>query len=130
MSFVNYQKSLKKSFNFTFINEAFWTLGYVHAELIGKHFGVLIDPADVDAVSSSKVLPNYSGRKGQNEVEPKLFGERGMGKRKTRGFGIRIRIKSERRKVSGQVKWISKETGFIEVTSSNNKHETKTKAIL
>ena len=103
---------------FTFINEAVRTLGYGPEELLGKHFSIIIDPADIEAVSSTAVLPKHAGKKGPKEKAPKLFDERRTGERKTKGLEIRIRAKNVESEISGKMKWINNETVFIEVTSS------------
>jgi PAS domain S-box-containing protein len=48
---------------FTFINDAVKRLGFQPEALIGKHFGEIILPADVAAVSREHVIPLYAGKK-------------------------------------------------------------------
>ncbi|MCP4252889.1 MAG: response regulator [Candidatus Scalindua sp.] len=105
---------------FTFLNGAVRTLGYDPMELIGKHFSEIVDTDNVDAVSSSKVLPKYSGTKHDIGNQPKLFDERRTGERKTSNLEIQIRTKSKEDDVSGEEKCVKDEYEFAEVTSSGH----------
>lgn len=105
---------------FTFVNDAIQILGYTPEEIIGKHFSIIINPLDLDAISSEKVLPKYTGKATTDETSPKLFDERRTGDRNTKGLEVRIKPKNVKRETFGRIEWLSKETAVIEVTSSGH----------
>jgi PAS domain S-box-containing protein len=74
--------------NFTFVNEAVQRLGYLPEELIGKHFGTIIKPADVPKVDRKTVLESYRGKKTGSAEAPKLFNEQRSGERMTEGLEV------------------------------------------
>ncbi|MEO5340203.1 MAG: response regulator [Magnetococcus sp. MYC-9] len=77
---------------FTFINHAMERLGYATDELVGQHFGVIIDPEDAEKVSFAKLL-KQAKKGGLTGTPPKLFDERRTGKRQTLGLEVRLRAK-------------------------------------
>ncbi|MBF0160715.1 MAG: response regulator [Magnetococcales bacterium] len=77
---------------FTFINHAMERLGYTTDELLGQHFSVIIEPADLDAIRFSHRL-QISKDAGSGLPPPKLFDERRTGPRQTLGLEVRLRAK-------------------------------------
>ncbi len=78
---------------FSYMNDSISSLGYTAAELIGKHFSVIIDAEDVTKVSRDIVLPELRGRETGDAGAPKLFDERRSGHRMTRDLIVRLRTK-------------------------------------
>jgi PAS domain S-box-containing protein len=60
------------------------------ADLIGKHFSVIIHPEDVDSVTRANVLMRLKGCVVGDENSPRLFDERRTGKRLTRKLRARL----------------------------------------
>lgn len=77
----------------TFINESVSMLGYAPADLIGKHYSVLLNDDDAAAVDRDKVLPEYIGYKTGLLLSPKLFNERRGFSRRTSDLEVRLRRK-------------------------------------
>lgn len=77
----------------TFVNDSVKYLGWDPVELIGKHFSVLLDDAEVQRVSRTYVLPELAGTATGDTNAPKLFDERRTGERRTRGLEIRLKHK-------------------------------------
>jgi PAS domain S-box-containing protein len=75
---------------FKYVNDAVKELGYRPATLIGKHFSVLLDPAEADKVSRNIVLERFKGKVTGPEGAPKLFDERRSGERGTKNLEIRL----------------------------------------
>lgn len=78
----------------TFINESVSLLGYIPADLIGKHYSVLLNDEDAVAVDRDQVLPEYIGYKTGLSLSPKLFNERRGFSRRTSDLEVRLRRKS------------------------------------
>ena len=87
--------SLDGAGRFTYINDSVRRLGWEPVELIGKHFGTILDPAEVDRVSRDQVLKQYLGTETGAENAPKLFDERRTGERRTRDLLVRLRPRDE-----------------------------------
>ncbi|MBN2543927.1 PAS domain S-box protein [bacterium] len=75
---------------FVFVNNSIELLDYKPADLIGKHFSIIIHPDDLAFVSRSSVLPQFKGKITGDKKAPKLFDERRTGRRSTRGLEIRL----------------------------------------
>jgi len=75
---------------FTFINNSIRTLGYEPEEIIGKHFSVILHPADVELFSRSIVLQKYPNKVTGDEKAPEFFDERRTKDRVTRNLEIRL----------------------------------------
>lgn len=103
---------------FIFINDAITNLGYEPEELISRHFGEIVLPADVENCSRTKVLPKYKGKITGDKKAPKLFDERRNGDRKTDGLEIRLLVKGGKRLHPGLIKMISDEVVVVEVNSA------------
>ncbi len=82
--------------SFTFVNNAVAQLGYRPDELLGQHFGVLMTPGQAQAITRSRVLPNFAGQGTGSEKAPKLFDERRTGDRATRGLQLQLLPKQTR----------------------------------
>lgn len=80
--------------NFVFVNNAISNLGYNPEELIGKHFSIILNPADIERVSRKKVFERLKGQNTGDEYAPKLFDERRTGTRKTSNLEIRLKRKA------------------------------------
>ena len=76
--------------HFQFVNDAVRLYGWEPDDLLGQHFSVLIDPAEVARVSRDEVLRAFAGRTTGDELAPKLFDERRSGARATRGLEVSI----------------------------------------
>jgi PAS domain S-box-containing protein len=85
--------SLDENGQFVFINDSVKRLGWDPFELIGKHFGTIVDPDDLPRVSRDHVLRHYQGRTTGAEKAPKLFDERRTGSRRTQELVVRLRHK-------------------------------------
>lgn len=103
---------------FTFLNNAIKQLGYTPEELIGKHFSVVIHPADIDNVSSSKVLPIYIGKNTGDGSAPKLFDERRTAARSTTGLEVRLISKDGAKKKPGLMETLGKDIINVKVNSA------------
>jgi len=79
---------------FVYVNDAVQSLGWKPDELIGQHFGVLLDPEDSNRSSRDKVLLAFTGQVTGNQASPKLFDERRTGERTTYGLEIQLMGKS------------------------------------
>ncbi|MFA6505582.1 MAG: histidine kinase dimerization/phosphoacceptor domain -containing protein [Treponemataceae bacterium] len=79
--------------HFVYINESVSQLGYSPHELLGKHFSVIIEDADVPLVSRELVLSSLQGVVTGDESAPKLFDERRSGNRMTRNLDVRLKTK-------------------------------------
>ncbi|MBF0343115.1 MAG: PAS domain S-box protein [Nitrospirae bacterium] len=75
---------------FVYVNKTIKKLGYDPDELIGQHFSVILDPKDIDNVSSAKVLPPLKGQITGEDGAPKLFDERRTFLRSTTGLEVRV----------------------------------------
>jgi len=78
----------------TFINESVSMLGYSPADLVGKHYSLLLNDDDAAAVDREKVLPEYIGYKTGLALSPKLFNERRGFSRRTSDLEVRLRRKA------------------------------------
>lgn len=78
----------------TFINESVSMLGYVPADLVGKHYSVLLNDDDAAAVDRDRVLPEYIGYTTGLALSPKLFNERRGFSRRTSDLEVRLRRKA------------------------------------
>lgn len=87
--------SLDPDGRFTFVNESVRRLGWAPSELIGRHFGVLLEPGTVQRVGRAHVLKRYEGKRTGDEGAPKLFDERRTGERRTKGLEVILRRRSE-----------------------------------
>ena len=85
---------------FTFVNQSVNMLGYKPADLIGKHFSILLFEEDVPHVSRGELLPLYAKNKTGPRNAPKLFDERRGVDRKTENLEIRLK----RREGSGEAR--------------------------
>ena len=77
----------------TFINNSIRLLGYEPAELVGRHFSVLLHEDDVPAVDRSSVLGYFEGAKTGSALSPKLFNERRGFDRRTENLELRLKRK-------------------------------------
>jgi len=102
---------------FVFINDAIQSLGYEPADLIGKHFSVLMDTSEVKRVGRDTVLPSFAGRKTGADAAPKLFDERRTGDRRTVGLEITL-IGRKGRRVLSIVESLEDAWVSVEVNSS------------
>jgi PAS domain-containing protein len=66
------------------------TFGFSGDELIGRHFGMLLHPEDLQSMSRDSILPRFAGVPTGNDRSPKLFDERRSWPRKTDGLQARI----------------------------------------
>ncbi|MBP7653819.1 PAS domain S-box protein [Candidatus Dependentiae bacterium] len=82
---------------FTYLNDSIKTLGYDPADLIGKHFSLIIHPDDIKKVSRFYILPKYKGIFTGDKNSPKLFDERRSGDRKTSNLQIRFIDKTNKK---------------------------------
>ena len=97
---------------FVFVNNAVEDiLHYESEELIGKHFSIIMPPAEYERVSRVSVLPKYTGTKTGIDEAPKLFDERRTGQRRTKNLEVQLLSKSQKdiRMMAGDV------TGIIAV---------------
>jgi CheY-like chemotaxis protein len=75
---------------FVYLSDSIRSLGYEPEELLGRHFGEIIHPDDVQKVSRSFVLPQYIGMDMGEAKPPKLFDERRSYDRGTRNLEVRL----------------------------------------
>jgi PAS domain S-box-containing protein len=97
---------------FVFVNNAVEEILQYHpAELLGKHFSVIMPPHEYQRVSRVFVLPKFVGKRTGDEAAPKLFDERRTGLRKTKNLEVQLLTKSQKeiRIMAGDV------TGIIAV---------------
>ena len=85
--------SLDHEGHFIYINDAVYQLGYKPAELLGKHFSIILDENDVPKVSRDFVLKSLNGQSTGPTGAPKLFDERRSGQRMTRNLVVRLQTK-------------------------------------
>ncbi|MBN2160837.1 MAG: PAS domain S-box protein [Spirochaetes bacterium] len=76
--------------NIVYINNSIRNLGYEPAELICKHFSVLIHPEDLGHVQRETIVDNIVLESADGSVPPKLFDERRTGKRITKDLLVRL----------------------------------------
>lgn len=79
--------------HFTYLNDSVSLLGYKPAELVGKHFSVIIQEDEMKKVSRELVLPSLRGQETGSAGAPKLFDERRSGPRMTRDLVVQLRLK-------------------------------------
>ncbi len=77
-----------------FINESVSILGYKPADLIGKHYSVLLHDDDAAVVDRDQVLPEFVGYKTGLALSPKLFNERRSIDRRTTDLEVRLKKKA------------------------------------
>jgi PAS domain S-box-containing protein len=77
----------------TFINDSVSLLGYRSAELVGRHFSVLLHEGDAAVVDRSQVLADFAGNRTGLASSPKLFNERRSVDRRTIDLEVRLRRK-------------------------------------
>ncbi|MBU1080390.1 MAG: PAS domain S-box protein [Spirochaetes bacterium] len=75
----------------TFVNESVAMLGYAPADLIGKHYSVLLHDDDAAAVDRDRVLPDFLGYRTGLALSPKLFNERRGIERRTTDLEVRLK---------------------------------------
>ena len=109
---------IDKEGRFTFLNAAIRLLGYQPEDLIGKHFGQIILPKEVDTVSREKILPQYLNKTTGDSGAPKLFDERRAGKRKTTGLEIRLIPKKVKSTIAALIEPLNTEVVPVEINSS------------
>jgi len=77
----------------TFINDSVSILGYDTADLIGKHFSILLYEDEAAVVDREKVLPDFAGSRTGLAYSPKLFNERRTIERRTADLEVRLKKK-------------------------------------
>lgn len=77
----------------TFVNDSISLLGYLPADLVGKHYSVLLHEEDAAAVDRDTVLPDFTGYKTGLALSPKLFNERRGIDRRTTDLEVRLKRK-------------------------------------
>lgn len=77
----------------TFINDSVSLLGYKSAELVGRHFSVLLHEGDAAVVDRSQVLSEFAGNRTGLASSPKLFNERRSVDRRTIDLEVRLKRK-------------------------------------
>ncbi len=77
----------------TFVNDSISLLGYIPADLVGKHYSVLLHEEDAAAVDRDTVLPDFIGYKTGFALSPKLFNERRGIDRRTTDLEVRLKRK-------------------------------------
>lgn len=77
----------------SFINQSVSILGYKPAELLGKHYSVLLHDDDAAVVDRDRVLPDFSGYRTGPAFSPKLFNERRGIDRRTTDLEVRLKKK-------------------------------------
>ncbi len=77
----------------TFVNDSISLLGYLPADLVGKHYSVLLHKEDAAVVDRGKVLPDFVGYKTGFALSPKLFNERRGIERRTTDLEVRLKRK-------------------------------------
>ena len=101
---------------FTFINNSVRLLGYDPADLVGKHFSVLLHEEDASVVDRSRVLELFRGSRTGPALSPKLFNERRAIDRRTENLEVRLRKKPGTR--SGSDDMIVTVISYGEVTAA------------
>lgn len=77
--------------HFTYVNRAVKRLGYEPADLLGKHFSVLLYPGEVERVGRESVVGRIRESGALPDSPPQLFDERRSGERLTRDLNVRLR---------------------------------------
>jgi len=77
----------------TFVNESVSLLGYAPADLVGKHYSVLLHDDDAAVVDRDRVLPEFAGYRTGLALSPKLFNERRGIDRRTTDLEVRLKKK-------------------------------------
>ncbi len=75
----------------TFVNDSVSIIGYSPAELVGKHYSVLLHDDDAAAVDRDRVLPDFAGYRTGLALSPKLFNERRGIDRRTTDLEVRLK---------------------------------------
>jgi len=75
----------------TFVNDSVSLLGYAPADLVGKHYSVLLHDDDAAIVDRDRVLPDYAGYRTGLAMSPKLFNERRSIDRRTTDLEVRLK---------------------------------------
>ncbi len=78
--------------NFIFISDSISRWGYDPAQLIGRHFSIIIDPDYLPHVSRDAVLSNLKGVNTGPENAPKLIDERRTGQRITKNLQVKLKF--------------------------------------
>jgi PAS domain S-box-containing protein len=76
--------------NFVYLNESVTLLGYEPAELVGRHFSIIIHPEDKPNISRDIVVEKIRRANKFPDTPPKLFDERRSGQRMTRDLEVRL----------------------------------------
>ncbi len=95
---------------FIFLSRSVSSLGYEPKELVGKYFGDIVHPDDIERVSRLAALPRFVGRKTGDDGSPKLFDERRTAGRMTKDLILRLIPKDRAKRpvyvnVSSAGKW-------------------------
>lgn len=77
----------------SFINNSVRLLGYEPADLVGKHFSVLLHDGDARAVDREEILGSFYGSRTGLALSPKLFNERRSFERRTENLELRLKRK-------------------------------------
>jgi len=77
----------------TFVNDSVAIIGYSPADLVGKHYSVLLHDDDAAAVDRDRVLPDFAGYRTGLALSPKLFNERRGIERRTTDLEVRLKRK-------------------------------------
>jgi len=99
---------------FTFINNSVRLLGYAPSDLLGKHFSILLDEGDAQAVDRDQVLKSFDGVVTGPALSPKLFNERRSIDRRTENLEVRLKRKPGGRDASDMIVTV---TSYGEVTA-------------
>jgi PAS domain S-box-containing protein len=78
---------------FSFINNSVRLLGYDPSDLLGKHFSILLNEEDAEAVDRDSVLAAFHGVATGPALSPKLFNERRSMERRTENLEVRLKRK-------------------------------------
>ncbi len=101
---------------FTFINNSVRLLCYDPADLVGRHFSVLLNEEDASVVDRDTVLELFKGARTGPALSPKLFNERRAIDRRTENLEVRLRRKSGTR--AGLDDMIATVISYGEVTAA------------
>ena len=101
---------------FTFVNDSIGLLGYEPADLIGRHFSMLLHEEDAEAVDRASVLETFRGARTGSVLSPKLFNERRSADRKTENLEVRLRRRPGSRQAGDDV--IATVLSYGEVTAA------------
>jgi PAS domain S-box-containing protein len=88
---------------FTFVNNSISILGYEPSDLLGKHFSMLLNEEDAEAVDRTTVLQAFRGVVTGQALSPKLFNERRSVDRRTENLEVRLRRKPGGRPEAGDM---------------------------